>query len=90
MKIGIDIDDTTFLTVKSMLKYADIFEEEISGIPTNRDSFGLIKNRYYLKALYGWDEKTKFAFFGKYYKNNWDEIYEEIEKYKKIENLENV
>ena len=30
MKIGIDIDDTTFLTVKSMLKYADIFEEEIS------------------------------------------------------------
>ena len=69
MKIGIDIDDTTFLTVKSMLKYADIFEEEISGIPTNRDSFGLIKNRYYLKALYGWDDKTKFAFFNKYYKN---------------------
>ena len=68
MKIGIDIDDTTFLTVKSMLKYADIFEEEISGVPTNRDSFGLIKNRYYLKALYGWDEKTKFAFFDKYYK----------------------
>ena len=69
MKIGIDIDDTTFLTVKSMLKYADIFEEEISGVPTNRDSFGLIRNRYYLKALYGWDDKTKFAFFDKYYKN---------------------
>ena len=69
MKIGIDIDDTTFLTVKSMLKYADIFEEEISGIPTNRDSFGLIENRYYLKALYGWDDETKFAFFDKYYKN---------------------
>ena len=69
MKIGIDIDDTTFLTVKSMLKYADIFEEEISGIPTNRDSFGLINNRYYLKALYGWDDETKFAFFNKYYKN---------------------
>lgn len=69
MRIGIDIDDTTFLTVKSMLKYADIFEEEISGEPINRDSFGLIKNRYYLKALYGWDEKTKFAFFNKYYKN---------------------
>ncbi len=69
MKIGIDIDDTTFLTVKSMLKYADIFEEEISGVPTNRDSFGLIENRYYLKALYGWDDKTKFAFFNKYYKN---------------------
>lgn len=69
MKIGIDIDDTTFLTVKSMLKYADIFEEEISGIPTNIDSFGLIENRYYLKALYGWDDETKFAFFNKYYKN---------------------
>ena len=69
MKIGIDIDDTTFLTVKSMLKYADIFEEEISGVPTNRDSFGLIENRYYLKALYGWDDETKFAFFNKYYKN---------------------
>ena len=69
MKIGIDIDDTTFLTVKSMLKYADKFEEEISGIPTNRDSFGLIKDRYYLKFLYGWDDKTKFNFFDKYYKN---------------------
>ena len=31
MKIGIDIDDTTFFTVKSMLKYGNIFEEEISG-----------------------------------------------------------
>ena len=39
--------------------YADKFEEEISGVPTNRDSFGLIKNRYYLKVLYGWDEKRK-------------------------------
>lgn len=69
MKIGIDIDDTTLLTVKSMLKYADIYEEEISGVPTNRDSFGLITNRYYLKALYGWDDDTKFAFFNKYYKD---------------------
>ena len=69
MKIGIDIDDTTFLTVKSMLKYADKFEAEISGEPINRDSFGLIKDRYYLKVLYGWDEKTKFDFFDKYYKN---------------------
>ena len=69
MKIGIDIDDTTFLTVKSMLKYADLFEEEISGVPTNRDSFGLIKNRYYLQALYGWSDETKFEFFRKYYKN---------------------
>lgn len=69
MKIGIDIDDITFLTVKSMLKYADKFEEEILGEPINRDSFGLIKDRYYLKVLYGWNEKTKFEFFNKYYKN---------------------
>ena len=68
MKIGIDIDDTTFLTVKSMLKYADIFEQEISGKTINRDSMGLIKNRYYLKELYGWDNETKVAFFEKYYK----------------------
>ena len=69
MKIGIDIDDTTFITVKSMLKYADKYEEEISGVPTNRDNFGFIKDRYYLEALYGWNEETKFAFFDKYYKN---------------------
>lgn len=68
MKIGIDIDDTTFLTVKSMLKYADIFEQEISGKTINRDSMGLIKNRYYLKELYGWDNETKGAFLKKYYK----------------------
>ena len=87
MKIGIDIDDTTFLTVKSMLKYADIFEEEISGVPTNRDSFGLIENRYYLKALYGWDEKTKFAFFDKYYKNVLEECTMLLDADKTIQRL---
>ena len=69
MKIGIDIDDTTFLTVKAMLKYADIYDEEISGKTANKNNFGLIKNRYYLNVLYGWDNKTKFDFFDKYYKN---------------------
>ena len=68
MKIGIDIDDTTFITVKSMLKYADKFELERTG-KVNKDSFGLIKDRYYLKALYKWDDETKYAFFNKYYKN---------------------
>ncbi len=47
MKIGIDIDDTTFLTVKSMLKYADIFEEEISGVPGTVDT----KNSCILKPI---------------------------------------
>ena len=68
MRIGIDIDDTTFLTVKSMLKYADLYQEELSGKPLNRDSFGMITNRYYLNVLYGWDNDTKFEFFDKYYK----------------------
>lgn len=26
-------------------------------------------NKYYLKALYGLNDETKFAFFNKYYKN---------------------
>lgn len=68
MKIGIDLDDTTFLTVKSMIKYADIFEEERTGVSHN-NNFGLITNRYYLKELYDWDDEIKFAFFKKYYKN---------------------
>ena len=28
-----------------------------------------VKDRYYLKALYKWDDETKYAFFNKYYKN---------------------
>ena len=31
MRIGIDIDDTIFITVKSMLKYADIYDKNILG-----------------------------------------------------------
>ena len=69
MKIGIDIDDTTFFTVKSMIKYADIFDAEISGGKKKQNSFGYIKNRYYLNEIYGWDDETKFKFFEKYYKN---------------------
>ena len=89
MKIGIDIDDTTFLTVKSMLKYADKFEEEISGIPMKKDSFGLIKDRYYLKVLYGWDDKTKFEFFDKYYKNVLEECVMLPDANKTIQKLKN-
>ena len=68
MKIGIDIDDTTFFTIKSMLKYADKYQEEITGKARKNDSLGLVTNRYYLKVLYGWDDQTKFTFFNKYYK----------------------
>lgn len=69
MRIGIDIDDTTFNTAKSMIKYADIFEEERTGIKNHKDSFGLIKDRYYLQELYDWDRNIKFDYFNKYYKN---------------------
>ena len=69
MKIGIDIDDTTFNTAKSMIKYADIFEEERTGIKNHKDNFGLIKDRYYLQELYDWNRDIKFDYFNKYYKN---------------------
>lgn len=69
MKIGIDIDDTCFYTAEAMIKYADIFEEERTGVINKRDTLGMIKNRYYLETIYGWDRETKFAYFNKYYKN---------------------
>lgn len=69
MRIGIDIDDTTLVTVKSMLKYADKYDIEDLHHQGKNNNFGLIKNRYYLKELYGWDDETKFSFFNKYYKS---------------------
>lgn len=69
MKIGIDLDDTVFYTAKVMIKYGDIFQKEISGKAINKDNFGLIENRYYLNALYNWNQQTKIEFFYKYYKN---------------------
>jgi len=69
MKIGIDIDDTTVITVKSMIKYADLYDTQILGGKGTNGNLGLIQNRYYIKVLYGWDEKTKFDFFDTYYKN---------------------
>ena len=69
MVIGIDIDDTTVITVNSMIKYADIFDTQILGRKGTNGNLGLIQNRYYLKVLYGWDDKTKFDFFDTYYKS---------------------
>ena len=69
MRIGIDIDDTTMITVKSMLKYADIYDVEVLGKSGTNGNMGLIQNRYYLKALYGWNQEEKMDFFNKYYKN---------------------
>ena len=69
MKIGIDIDDTTMITVNSMIKYADKYDVEILGRTGTNGNLGLIKNRYYLKVLYNWDDKTKYDFFNTFYKN---------------------
>lgn len=69
MRIGIDIDDTALDTVTSMIKYADIYDIEYLGRKGITGNLGLIKNRYYLKALYGWDVETKFNFFNTFYKN---------------------
>ena len=69
MKIGMDIDDTTVVMVKPMLKYAEIFDTQVLGRKGSNGNFGLIHDFHYLKALYGWDEETKFAFFNQYYKN---------------------
>ena len=62
MNIGIDIDDTTMITVNSMIKYADKYDIEILGRKGTNGNLGLIKNRYYLKVLYNWDEKNKIRF----------------------------
>lgn len=89
MIIGIDIDDTTFITVNSMIKYADIYNTQILGKTQTSKKFGSIPNRYYLKSIYGWDEKTKLDFFDLYYKNvleectvmpNADKVIRELKK----------
>ena len=75
MVIGIDIDDTTVVTVKSMVKYGDKYDTEILGREAKKDNLGQIKDRYYMKALYGWTEDEKFSFFDMYYKNVLEECY---------------
>lgn len=69
MRIGIDIDDTTVIAVNSMIKYADIYDINILGRKGTNGNLGLIQNRYYLKALYGWNDEEKFDFFDRYYKS---------------------
>ena len=69
MRIGIDIDDTTFVTVNAMIKYVDIYHSQILGRKIAKNSLGLIRNRYYLKAIYGWNDEEKFDFFDRYYKD---------------------
>lgn len=69
MKIGIDIDDTTLETLSSMIKYGSIYNEQVLKRPPVTFNLGEIKDRYYMNALFGWTEETKFDFFNMYYKN---------------------
>ena len=62
MRIGIDIDDTTVTTVKSMMKYGSIYNEEVLKRPPVNFNLGEIKDRYYMNALFGWSEEIKFDF----------------------------
>ena len=75
MIIGIDIDDTTVVTVKSMVKYGDKYDTEVLGRKAQKDNLGQIKDRYYMRALYGWTDEQKFAFCDMYYKNALEECY---------------
>lgn len=68
MNIGIDIDDTTLITIEGMIKYGDIFCQKILKKPNTKSNLKDIKDRYYLGALYNWSEQVKFQFFNMYYK----------------------
>lgn len=68
MRIGIDVDDTIVDTITPMIKYADIYNEQVLGKNRIDDSLGKIHSAFYLEELYGWDRKTKFDFFDVYYK----------------------
>ena len=54
---------------KRILKIVVIILVIISLISLPYNFIRWLRDRYYLKALYGWDDKTKFTFFDKYYKN---------------------
>lgn len=67
MKIGIDIDDTTVITVNSMIKYAEKYHTQILGRKPTKGEYGFIPNQYYLNSLYGWTQKEKNDFFHLFY-----------------------
>ena len=74
MKIGIDIDDTTVITIDSMIKYGKKYSEEVLKQGPVKLNLGTIKDRFYMNALFGWSEETKFDFFNMYYKNVLEDV----------------
>jgi len=69
MRIGIDLDDTTFILVEAMLKYADKYNVEILGRNEKRHELNNMTTHKYLNVLYQWDDETKFKFFDMFYAN---------------------
>lgn len=69
MKIGIDLDDTTFILVDAMLKYADKYNVEVLGRNERKHEFDKLTTHKYLNTLYQWDDETKFKFFDMFYAN---------------------
>ncbi|MDR0978811.1 MAG: HAD hydrolase-like protein [Lachnospiraceae bacterium] len=67
MKIGIDIDDTLVYTSKYMIKYAEIYNNEVLKKNKIHGNMGLIRNTHYLQKLYDWTKEEKIDFFKKYY-----------------------
>ena len=74
MKIGIDIDDTTVITIDSMINYGKKYAEEVLKQGPVKLNLGTIKDRFYMNALFGWTEETKFDFFNMYYKNVLEDV----------------
>ena len=62
MVIGIDIDDTTVVTVESMVKYGDIYDEKVFGRKSQKDKLGLIKDRYYMEHYTDGTKKKNLIF----------------------------
>lgn len=69
MNIGFDIDDTIADISVQMLHYANIFHKDVLKKEQEMKTKNDIQNRYYLKALFGWNDEEKFKFFDMYYKN---------------------
>ncbi len=59
MKTEIKIDDTIVDIVTYIIKYTDISGTKILGKTWTGNNLELIKNRYYLKILYSWENYQK-------------------------------
>ena len=56
-------------TIELTLPDGKKYSEEVLKSGPIIPNLGTIKDRFYLNALFGWTEETKFDFFNMYYKN---------------------